>query len=76
MAVTDRQAVDQTSLHRVWKAILIGYAIIAIAACLLVPILSTAVGLFLLLILCGRAFYTGRNLYIHNFHSRDITVYG
>ena len=75
MVVIDRRTVDRTNLHRFWKAILIGVALIVAAACYFAPVLLIAIGILLLLLLCGRAIYWGRGRYIPNLYARDITVY-
>lgn len=75
MVVTHRRTVDQTNLHRVWKALLIGGALGAATACYFAPVLLVVVGVALLLILGGRCVYQGRDRYIPNLYARDIRVY-
>jgi hypothetical protein len=67
--------VDRTNLHRVWKAILIGIALVVAAACYFMPVLLVAIGLLLVLLVCARLIYRGRDRYIPNLYARDITVY-
>ncbi len=68
-------AVDKTTLHRTWKAILIGIAIVVAGACYLVPVLLAALGVLVLLLLCARLVYRGRDRYIPNLYARDTRVY-
>jgi len=75
VVVIDGRTVDRTNLHRTWKAILIGIAVIAAVACYFAPFLLVAVGLLLVLLLCARAVYRGRDRYIPNLYARDIAVY-
>jgi hypothetical protein len=69
------QAVDRTNLHRIWKAILIGIALVVATACYLAPALLVAIGVLLLLLLCARLIYRDRDRYIPNLYARDIRVY-
>jgi hypothetical protein len=71
----DRRTVDRTTLHRVWKTVLIGIALVVAAACYFVPVLLFAIGLVLLLLLCARLVYRDRDRYIPNLYARDIRVY-
>jgi hypothetical protein len=73
--VVDRPTVDRTHLHRVWKAVLIGIALVVATATYLAPVLLVAIGLLLLLLLCGRLVYQDRDRYIPNLYARDIRVY-
>jgi hypothetical protein len=58
-----------------WKAILVGIALVVAAACYLVPALLVAIGGLLLLLLCARLVYRDRDRYIPNLYARDIRVY-
>ncbi|MBV8180246.1 MAG: class I SAM-dependent methyltransferase [Mycobacterium sp.] len=69
------QTVDRTNLHRIWKAILIGIALVVATACYLAPALLVAIGVLLLLLLCARLIYRDRDRYIPNLYARDIRVY-
>jgi hypothetical protein len=73
--VIDTRTVDRTSLHRIWRAILIGIALIVATACYFLPILLVAIGLLLLLLLCARLIYRDRDRYIPNLYARDIRIY-
>lgn len=75
MVVVDTRTVERTNLHRLWRAILIGIALVVAAACYFVPVLAAAIGLLLLLFLCARLVYRGRDRYIPNLYARDIRVY-
>ena len=72
---SDEPTVDRTNLHRLWKAILIGIALVVAAACYFVPVLLVAIGLLLLLLLCARLVYRDRDRYIPNLYARDTRVY-
>jgi len=69
------QTVDRTTLHRIWKAILVGIALGVATACYFVPVLLAAIGLPLLFLLCARLVYRNRDRYIPNLYARDIRVY-
>jgi hypothetical protein len=71
----DRRRMDRTNLHRIWKAILVGVALIVAAACYFMPILLIAIGLLILLIVVARLFYRDRDCYIPNLYARDIRGY-
>jgi Methyltransferase domain len=73
--VVDRPTVDRTHLHRVWKAVLIGIALVVATASYFAPVLLVAIGLLLLLLLCARLVYQDRDRYIPNLYARDIRVY-
>jgi hypothetical protein len=75
VVVIDTRTVDRTDLHLIWKAILIGIALVVAMACYFAPVLLVAIGLLLLLLLCGRLVYQGRDRYIPNLYARDIRVY-
>jgi Macrocin-O-methyltransferase (TylF) len=71
----DSPAVDRTNLHRIWKAVLIGIALVVATACYFAPVLLIVIGLLLLFLLCARFVYPGRDRYIPNLYARDIRVY-
>jgi hypothetical protein len=73
--VVDRPTVDRTHLQGVWKAVLIGIALVVATASYLAPVLLVAIGLLLLLLLCARLVYQDRDRYIPNLYARDIRVY-
>jgi hypothetical protein len=75
MVVMNAPTVDRTNLHRLWKALLVGIALIVATACYFVPVLGIAVGVLLLLLLCARVAYRDRDRYIPNLYARDIRVY-
>jgi hypothetical protein len=70
-----RPAVDRTNLHRAWRAILIGGALVVTAACYFAPVILIAIGVLLLCLLCARLVYPGRDRYIPNLYARDIRMY-
>lgn len=72
---TNRPSVDRTTLHRVWRAILVGIVLVVAVACYFAPVLLVAIGVLLALLLCARFIYRGRDRYIPNLYARDITVY-
>lgn len=71
----DRPTVDRTNLHRLWKAILIGIALVMAVACYFVPALLVALGALIVFLLSARLVYQGRDRYIPNLYARDIRVY-
>lgn len=73
--VVDGRAVDRTNLHRVWKVVLVGIAVIVAIACCFVPVIAVALGLFVVLLLCARLVYPRRDRYIPNLYARDIDTY-
>ncbi|BBZ44478.1 class I SAM-dependent methyltransferase [Mycobacterium parmense] len=75
MVAADTRSVDRTSLHLIWKAILIAIAVGVAAACYLEPVLLVAIGLLLLALVCARLLYPGRDRFIPNLYARDIRVY-
>ena len=75
MGVIDRPTVDRTNLHRIWKDVLIGIARVVASGCYFVPVLLVGIGLLLLLLVCARFAYQGRDRYIPNLYARDIRVY-
>jgi len=75
VVVIDGRTVDRTYLHRTWKAVLVGTAILLAVACYFAPVLLAVVGLLLILLLCARTVYRGRDRYIPNLYARDISVY-
>jgi Macrocin-O-methyltransferase (TylF) len=68
-------AADRTNLHRIWKSILIGIALVVATACYFAPVLLVALGALLLFFFCARLVYRGRDRYIPNLYARDIRVY-
>lgn len=75
VVVIDTRTVDRANLQRLWKAILIGIALVVAAACYFVPALLVTIGVLLLLLLCARLVYQGRDRYIPCLYARDIRVY-
>ncbi|WP_375488298.1 class I SAM-dependent methyltransferase [uncultured Mycobacterium sp.] len=73
--VVDRRTVDRTNLHRFWKGLLIGIALVVAAVCYFLPILLVAIGVVLLLLVCARFAYRDRDRYVPNLYTRDIRVY-
>jgi Macrocin-O-methyltransferase (TylF) len=67
--------VDRTTLHTVWKAVLVGDALLLAAACYFQPALLVALAVLLVLWLFARLIYRDRNRYIPNLYARDIRVY-
>jgi Macrocin-O-methyltransferase (TylF) len=73
--VVDRPTVDRTRLQRVWKAVLVGIALVVATVSYFAPVLLVAIGLLLPLLLCARLVYQDRDRYIPNLYARDIRVY-
>ncbi len=72
---TSNETVDQTGLHRLWKAILFVMALVVAVAIFVVPVLLAAIALLLLALLFARRLYRGRDRYIPNLYARDTRVY-
>ncbi|MCV7103865.1 class I SAM-dependent methyltransferase [Mycobacterium palustre] len=75
MVIIGTRPVDKTSLHRIWKAILVGTALVVAAVCFLAPIVFVVIGLFFGLLLCARVAYRDRDRFIPNLYSRDTRTY-
>jgi hypothetical protein len=73
--VVDKPAVDRTAVHRLWKALLIGIALVVATACYFVPALLVAIGVLLLSLACARVVYRERDRYIPNLYARDTRIY-
>ncbi|SBS75578.1 MtfA protein [uncultured Mycobacterium sp.] len=71
----DGPAVDNTTLHRVWRILLIVTALAVATAAYLAPVILIIIGGLILIIIIGRLFYRGRDRYIPNLYSRDIRIY-
>jgi len=69
------RTLDRTNVHRLWKAMLIGFALVLATAGYFIPAVLIAVGLLLLLLLCARLVYPGRDRCIPNLYARDIRSY-
>src|ERR1700679_1356197 len=52
-------AVDRTNLHLIWKAILIGIALLVATACYFAPVLLVALGVLPVFLLFARLVYRG-----------------
>ncbi|WP_232786725.1 class I SAM-dependent methyltransferase [Mycolicibacterium aurum] len=66
---------DRTTLHQVWKTILIVIALGVATACYFAPALLAVIGVLLVALVCARALYRGRDRFIPNLYARDIRVY-
>lgn len=75
MVAVERRTVDRTDVHHLWKAILIGIALILAVACYFAPVLLVAIGIPVLFIVCARFAYQGHDHYIPNLYARDIRGY-
>ncbi len=75
MGSGDRKTVDRTNIHHIWKAILVGIALMVAISCYFVPVLAAGIGIILLLLFGARFVYQDRDCYIPNLYARDIRVY-
>lgn len=66
---------DRTTVHRVWKAVLVGIALGVAAACCFFPVLLLALAAALLVLAFARCVYRDRDRYIPNLYARDVTGY-
>lgn len=67
--------VDRVTVHRLWRAVALGVALVVAIACFLQTLLLLAIGLLLLLFLIARLVYPGRDRYIPHLYARDVRVY-
>ncbi|OBK32893.1 methyltransferase [Mycobacterium sp. 1165196.3] len=83
MGVIDRWAVtraddrpaDRTTVHRLWKAIVLSVALIVAIACFLQPLFLLGMGGLLLLLVIARLVYPAKDQYIPHLYARDIRIY-
>ena len=75
MVVMHTRTVDRMNLHRLWKAILIGIALVGAVAGYFAPVLLVTTCALLVLLLSARLVYQGRDRYIPNLYARDTRVY-
>lgn len=73
--MTDRRTVDRTTIHRVWRTILFGGAVLLAVACYLAPAVAIVLGAGAVLWMCLRLVYRARDRFIPNLYARDIKVY-
>lgn len=71
----DPRPVDRTTVHRLWKVVVLCVALIVAVASFLEPLLLVVIGLLVLLLLAGRLVYPGKDHYIPHLYARDIRVY-
>lgn len=74
-SVDSPAAVDRTTVHQLWKTILVGMMLGVAGACYFVPLLFVGLAVLVFLLLCARLVYRGRGRYIPNLYARDIRVY-
>lgn len=67
--------VDRTNIHRLWKAVLVAFALGVAVACYFAPVLLIGIAILLLLLLFARLLYRGRDRYIPYLYARDIRQY-
>ena len=75
IARIDRQTVDRTTVHRIWRAALIVVAFAIATACYFAPVLLIVIGVSLLALFCARLAYRDRGRYIPHLYARDVSVY-
>ena len=75
MDTVNRRTVERTTVHRIWKAVLIGTALVLVTACFFKPVLALAIALLLLLLLFARLAYRSGDRYIPHLYARDISHY-
>ncbi|MEM6107875.1 class I SAM-dependent methyltransferase [Mycobacterium sp. 050272] len=71
----DRRDVERTAVHRLWKAVLIGTALVVATACYFLPALLIPIGVLLALLVGARIVRPGRDRYIPNLYARDTRIY-
>jgi Macrocin-O-methyltransferase (TylF) len=73
--VAERPTVDRTTLHRVWRGVLVVITLAVATACYFVPALLVVFGALLLVLLGARVVYRERDRFIPNLYARDTKVY-
>lgn len=75
MAMVERPAVERSTVHRIWRALLV-VAVLAIAvACYVWPVVAIVIGVLLVVFLIARLLYRGHDRYVPHLYARDITSY-
>ena len=75
MAMVERRAVERSTVHRIWRALLV-VAVLAIAvACYVWPVVAIVIGVLLVVFLIARILYRGHDRYVPHLYARDITSY-
>ena len=72
---TSRPNVDRTTLHYVWRTILIAIALAVGIACYFVPAILVVIGILLLTLVSARLIFRWRDRYVPNLYARDTRVY-
>ncbi|MBY0291217.1 MAG: class I SAM-dependent methyltransferase [Mycobacteriaceae bacterium] len=75
MTTVDQRPVDRTTLHRIWRLILVGIGAIVATACYFFPVLLVVIGVLLVLFVCARLAYRSRDRFIPNLYTGDTDVY-
>jgi hypothetical protein len=71
----ETRTVDRVTVHRIWKAVLVGITLMVAASCYFVPVLGVTIGILLLLLLCARFAYRDRDRFIPYLYARDVRGY-
>ena len=75
MTMVDRRAVERSTVHRIWRALLAIAAVGIAVACYFWPVVGIVIGVLLLLLVIARLVYRGRNRFVPHLYARDITTY-
>jgi hypothetical protein len=67
--------VERTNVHRLWKVVLVGIALVLLVACFFVPLLVIAIAVLVLLLICARSVYRDRDCFIPHLYARDVRNY-
>ncbi|KUI06086.1 TylF/MycF/NovP-related O-methyltransferase [Mycobacterium sp. IS-3022] len=75
MTAVDKRPVDRINLHRTWRVILVGIALVVATVCYFAPLLLAVIGVLLVLLVCARLVYRDRDRFIPNLYARDTNLY-
>jgi len=70
------RTLDRTNIHQLWRAVLVCSTLGIAVACYFAPVLLIVLAAALVVLLCGRLLYRGRDQYIPYLYARDIRQYG
>ncbi len=75
MSTVNGRMVERTNIHRLWKAVLTGAAVVVTRACFRKPILALVPASLSLLLLFARLIYRSGDRYIPHLYAKDISLY-
>ncbi|MGV0850699.1 class I SAM-dependent methyltransferase [Mycolicibacterium phlei] len=66
---------DRTTIHWIWRGVLLAIAVAIAVACYLVPVLLVVIAALVVVIALGRLIYRGRDRYVPTMYSKDLREY-